>query len=111
MHEMAITQGIIELCERHAGGRRILSVSVEIGELSAVVPDAIQFCFEACSSGSVLEGSRLTIVRIPGRGTCRECGTEMALVSLYDPCASCGSYGVVVTAGEEMRVREIEVED
>ena len=111
MHEMAITQGIIDLCQGHAAGRRILAVEIEIGELSAVVPDAIQFCFEACSSGTVLEGAQLTIVRPPGRGSCQKCGAEMPLQSLFDPCVSCGTYGVIVTAGEEMRVREIEVED
>jgi hydrogenase nickel incorporation protein HypA/HybF len=111
MHEMAITQGIIDLCQSHAAGRRILSVDVEIGELSAVVPDAIQFCFEACSSGTLLEAAQLRIIRIPGRGSCRTCGADMPLTSLFDPCVSCGVYGVTVTAGEEMRVREIEVED
>ena len=111
MHEMAITQGIIELCEKHAAGRRILSVDVEIGELSSVVPDAIQFSFEACSAGTLLEGAMLTIVRIPGRGSCQKCGADMPLVSLFDPCVVCGAYGVTVTAGEEMRVREIEVQD
>ncbi len=111
MHELAITQGIIELCQGHAVGRRVLSVDVEIGELGSVVPDAIQFCFEACSRGTELEGAVLTIVRVPGRGSCNTCGAEMRLESLYDPCVSCGAYGVIVTAGEEMRVREIEVAD
>jgi hydrogenase nickel incorporation protein HypA/HybF len=111
MHEMAITQGIIELCQNHAAGRHILSVEVEIGELSSVVPDAIQFCFEACSSGTLLEGATLTIVRIPGRGSCRTCGADMPITTLYDACIACGEYCVTVTAGEEMRVREIEVDD
>ena len=57
MHEMSITQGIIDICEKHAGGRRVLSVDVEIGELSSVVPEAVEFCFEACSQGTLLEGA------------------------------------------------------
>jgi hydrogenase nickel incorporation protein HypA/HybF len=111
MHEMSITQGIIELCLQHAGGRRITSLEVEIGELSTVVPEAIEFCFAACSRDTLLEGAELAIMRIPGRGECRECGYETPLTELFGACRHCGSNRVVIVAGEEMRVREIEVED
>ena len=111
MHEMSITQGIIEICEQHAGGRRVLSLDVEIGELSSVVPDAVEFCFEACSRGTLLEGARLNIVRIPGRGHCLDCGTDTPLTAVFGSCARCGGYRVTIEAGEEMRVREIEIDE
>jgi hydrogenase nickel incorporation protein HypA/HybF len=111
MHEMSITQGIIDLCLAHAGGRQILSIDVEIGELSSVVPESIEFCFEACSRDTSLEGARLTIIRVPGVGKCQECEKETPLSELYDACRNCGSNQVTIVAGEELRVREIEVED
>ena len=111
MHEMSITQGIIDLCLEHAGGRRVTSVDVEIGELSSVVPEAIEFCFEACSRETALEGARLNIIRVPCAGQCQECGRETALVELYDTCQHCGSSRVTIVSGEELRVREIEVDD
>lgn len=111
MHEMSITQGIIDLCLQHAGGRRITALEVEIGELSTVVPEAIEFCFEACSRDTLLEGADLAILRISGRGKCQECGSETPLTDLFGACRYCGSCRVVIIAGEEMRVREIEVED
>jgi hydrogenase nickel incorporation protein HypA/HybF len=111
MHEMSITQGIIDICENYAGGRRVLSVDVEIGELSSVVPDAIEFCFEACSQGTLLEGARINIIRIPGRGQCLDCGGDTPLAALFGACQRCGGYQVKIVAGEEMRVREIEVDD
>jgi hydrogenase nickel incorporation protein HypA/HybF len=111
MHEMSITQGIIDICESHAGGRRVLAVDVEIGELSSVVPEAIEFCFEACSQGTLIEGARITIVRIPGIGQCQDCRRETPLTSLFCACRQCGSYHVTILTGEEMRVREIEVAD
>ena len=111
MHEMSITQGIIELCLQHAGGRRILSLAVEIGELSSVVPEAIEFCFEACSRDTLLEGAQLAITRVPGQGLCLECGAETPLTEVFAPCSLCGSCRVKIIAGEEMRVTEIEVED
>ena len=111
MHEMAIIQGIIDLCLEHAGGRRVRSLEVEIGELSSVAPDAIEFCFEACSCETLLEGALLTIVRVPGRGRCQECGRETPLTELYGSCRHCGGNHVEVVAGEELRVCEIEVDD
>lgn len=111
MHEMSITQGIIDLCLQHAGGRRVKSLKVEIGQLSSVVPEAIEFCFEACSRDTLLDGAQLAITRTPGQGRCQECGAETPLTELFAACSICGSYQVTITAGEEMRVREIEVED
>jgi hydrogenase nickel incorporation protein HypA/HybF len=111
MHEMSITQGIIELCLEHANGKRVLSLDVEIGELSSMVPEAIEFCFEACSQDTLLEGAKLNIIRVPGIGFCQECQHDTALPELYGSCLHCGSNRVTVVAGEEMRVREIEVDD
>ncbi len=110
MHEMSITQGIIEICEQYAGGHRVIALDVEIGELSGVVPEAIEFCFEACSQGTLVEGARLRIIPIPGQGRCLDCGGDTPLASVYGACACCGGYRVTITAGEEMRVREIEVD-
>lgn len=111
MHEMSIVQGIIDLCLEHAGGRRVNSLDVEIGQLSSTVPEAIEFCFEACSRDTLLEGARLNILRIPGQGKCQECGVTFALEELYEACPDCGSNRVIIISGEELRVREIEVDD
>ena len=100
---------MVELCERNAGGRRVISVTMEIGNLSGVVPDAVEFCFDACTRDTILDGARLIIELIPGRGRCR-CGAESPISSYFDPCPSCGSFGLTVIAGEELRVRELEVE-
>ena len=110
MHEMSLTQGIIEICEKHAGGRRVLSLDVEIGQLSGVVPEAVEFCFEACSAGTLLAGASINIIHTPGRGLCRDCGADSPLASIFDQCQACGGFQLDVISGEEMRVREIEVE-
>lgn len=111
MHEMSITQGIIELCLEHAPGKKVLSLEVEIGQLSSVVPDAIEFCFEACSRDTLLEGAELNIIRIPGLGHCQECGVKTSLSEVFGSCKKCGGHRITILAGEELRVREIEVED
>jgi hydrogenase nickel incorporation protein HypA/HybF len=110
MHEMSITQGIVEICENSAGGRRVLSVTIEIGELSSVIPDAVEFCFEACARDTALEGARLIIERVPARGHCLACSAEFPVRAYYEACPACGDYGVDILTGEELRVKELEVE-
>ena len=76
MHELGITQSIVDACSASAGGVPIARVTVEIGCLCAVMPDALRFCYEICTRGTALEGSVLDIVAVAGRGTCRDCGKQ-----------------------------------
>lgn len=110
MHELSITQSIVEICEQHACGRRVLTVFLEIGELSNVVPEAVEFCFEACTRESLLDGAQLVIEKIPGRGLCRDCAAEFSTDTLYAPCPCCGGFTVEMVSGQELRVKELEVE-
>lgn len=110
MHELSIVQGVVEICESAAAGKRILSVVMEIGALSNVMPDAIEFCFEACTKETLLDGARLVIDCIPGRGRCRDCAAEFEVKSYYGTCPACGGYELDILSGEELRVKELEVE-
>ena len=110
MHELSIVQGIIEICEQHSGGRPVLAVTLEIGSLSGVVPEALEFCFEAATRGTLLEGARLEIERIAATGFCSGCGVVSRMDTYFDPCPSCGALSLSLRTGEEMRVRDLEVE-
>ena len=113
MHEVAITQSMIEIGEttaRRQGATRVLELTVEIGELSGVVPEAVEFCFEACSRGTLLEGATLTIRRIPGRGCCNTCGGEFPMNSQTFTCPACGEFAPRRISGEELRVKELEID-
>ncbi|ACD97164.1 hydrogenase maturation nickel metallochaperone HypA/HybF [Trichlorobacter lovleyi] len=111
MHEMALTQGIVDICLQHAGGQRISTVVIEIGTLSGVVPEAVEFCFSACSTETLAASARLEIRRIEAQGRCLDCSGVQPVERLYDPCRQCGSYALELLSGEEMRVVEIEVDD
>ena len=110
MHELSIAQGVVDICQQHAGGRRVLAVTLEIGTLSGVVPDALEFCFEASTSGTLLEGARLDIERINATGYCRVCDRTHPINAYFDPCPACGTSPLEVRSGEELRVKDLEVE-
>ena len=109
MHELAITRSILDLVAQAARGRRVRRVTLEIGELSGVVPDAIEFCFPEVAHGTIAAGAELEIRRIAARARCAECGGEFATPSLITPCR-CGSMQFARLTGEELNVKSLEVE-
>ncbi|SCN47675.1 [NiFe] hydrogenase nickel incorporation protein HypA [methanotrophic endosymbiont of Bathymodiolus azoricus (Menez Gwen)] len=72
------------------------------------MPDAIRFCFDICSKDTLLEDAKLEINEIPGLGCCQSCGAEIELEEIFDLC-SCGSNQITCIAGEELKIKEIEV--
>jgi hydrogenase nickel incorporation protein HypA/HybF len=108
VHELGITRGIVELVAERAAGARVNVVRLEIGKLSAVMPDAIRFCFDLCAQGTALDGAQLEIIEIPGRGCCRQCGAELAMDDFLVRC-ECGSIDIECIGGEQLNIKEMEV--
>ena len=108
MHELAITQSVVDMVVERTAGRQISLVRVEVGRLSGVVPDAMEFCYELVISGTPLDGSTLVIEQTPGTAHCRSCGQDFSLDDLILLC-SCGSAEVDLIAGRELRVLSVEL--
>ncbi len=108
MHELAIVHGIVESVTERSGGGRVLRIVLEIGELTAVLPDALRFCFDLAAEGTLAEGATLDIRPTEGLARCRECGCEIPVRRLYDPCP-CGSTNLELLRGDELRIKEMEV--
>ena len=109
MHELAITQSMVAAVADTVGPLRVVRVHLQIGALAGVVPDALRFCFEACVRDTALANASLEIDEVPARGRCKGCGAELAMSSLLDECA-CGGMEIEVLAGQELRIKDVEVE-
>ena len=108
MHELSIAQSIVEMVGERAGNARVHKLTLVIGRLSGVMPDALRFCFDICTEGTVLEGAVLEIIQPSGRGRCPECGGEQEITSLFDICV-CGATGLHCIAGDELRIKQMEM--
>jgi len=108
MHELSITQSIVELVADHAKGQRVRRVTLEIGQCTGVMTDAIRFCFDLATEGTVLEGATLDIYEIEGRALCAACGKEFPRRTLSAPCP-CGAFEFTRISGEELRVKTYEL--
>jgi hydrogenase nickel incorporation protein HypA/HybF len=105
---MALTQSVVDAVCEHAAGRRVHSVKLEVGALCAVVPDAMTFCLELATEGTVAHGASLEVDMRPGEARCRSCGQSFELNDLILLCP-CGSADVDVLAGRDLKILSMEV--
>lgn len=110
MHELAITQGVVDQISERLGDAKVTRVALEIGRLSGVVCDSVRFCFDVCTQGTTLEGARLEIIQTAGRARCRRCAACFDVDDLFALCR-CGSADLELLAGEELKIREVEIAD
>lgn len=113
MHELGIAQAIIDVVEeeaRRAGARRVVSITLSIGELSGVVEHYLRFCFPMVAAGTLAEGAELVVEPVPGEGYCHACERSFHLSGLLDRCPGCGGFANEVRAGQELEVADLEVE-
>ena len=110
MHELAITCSIVDLVQEAANGRRVHRVTIEIGKLSGVLPEALAFCFPEVAQRTCLEDASLEIREIEASARCGVCGTEFPTPSLLSTCP-CGSRQFERLKGEELNIKSIELDE
>lgn len=114
MHETGIAAEILDIAKREAaqrGAAGITAVTVRVGDLAGVAPEALEFAFEALCAGTNAAGARLVIERVPMRARCRVCGRETEPEpDLVLWCAECGT-PLEVLAGQELLVESLEIRE
>ncbi|CCQ72955.1 hydrogenase maturation nickel metallochaperone HypA [Magnetospira sp. QH-2] len=113
MHEMSLTESMVRIIEDQARAQnffKVKTVWLELGQLSHAEPEAMLFCFDAVTKGTIAEGAVLELIRTPGTAWCLDCGESVEIARRYDPCPKCDGHKLQVTDGEDMRIRELEVE-
>ena len=106
MHELNLIRHIVHIVSERANGSKVTQVTLEVGKLSAVTPNAIRLGFDLATRGTPLEGARLDIIEIPGLGRCRICGQNVPMNQLVERCP-CGSVDLDLIAGEELTITQI----
>lgn len=113
MHEMSLCESIVQTLEEQARVQqyeKVQLVRLEIGALAGVEPEALRFGFEVVTQGTLAEGAQLDIVPVAGQAWCLPCAKKVAVSQRFDACPHCGSYQLQITSGEELRIKELEVQ-
>jgi hydrogenase nickel incorporation protein HypA/HybF len=111
MHELAVTESILEIALRHAAGaERITALHLVIGQLSSIVDDSVQFYWDVVAKGTPAEGAQLHFQRVPAEFACQDCEQRYPINDKEFACPACGSFNTRIISGDEFRLEAIEVE-
>jgi len=113
MHEMSLCESVLQTLEDNAASRnfeRVKTVWLEIGALPGVELESMRFCFDAVTRSTLADRARLEIIEVPGRAWCMKCSKTVTVRQRFDSCPDCGSFQLQVTGGDEMKIKELEVE-
>ncbi len=108
LHELAITEGLVDAVTERLPGAKVTCVRLEIGALSGVVADSVKFCFDLVTEGTDLEGATLEISQLPGLCNCRVCDKDFEPDGSIAICP-CGSAEVTVLAGQDLKITSVQV--
>ncbi len=123
MHEMPVTQGLLNMALEAAGGRRVTDIYLQVGRMAAIVPSSVEVFFDHLSRGTLAEGARLHFETMPMEMGCLDCGRPVDLSAWPDDRpqvimaraiargCTCGSKRLRVTGGVSFGMTRIEVED
>lgn len=113
MHELSIAMNIIEIAEdqaKRAGAVSVNEVELEIGTLSGVVIEALEFALESAAKGTILEDAKVNIHQIAGMAKCNQCGNEFGAGDYLTVCPACGNMHVEIIRGKELTVKTMKIE-
>lgn len=113
MHELSLVESLIETLVAESQKQqfqKVRTIDLEVGALSCVAPEALEFAFLACSKGTLAEGATLRIRQKKGRGYCTICALERDIETAYDPCPTCGLVGLEVRSGRTLEIVSLEVQ-
>lgn len=111
MHEMSITRSMLDIVRREMAENNIHALrklKIRIGELTAVEPDTLKFCFDVSIKGTPFEGAELEIEEVPLGGRCRDCGGEFRITAFDNRCPKCASTDIERVSGHELDIISME---
>jgi len=123
MHEMTVTQAMLNMALEHANGRRITDIYLQAGRMSYVVPESVESFFQYLSEGTQAEGAKLHFEIMPVEMTCMDCDQQVDLSEWADDRphvimqkafvrgCECGSKNLRVTGGLSFGLVSIDVDE
>ena len=107
MHEIGMCESVLAAVERRAQGRSVDALTVRVGALLRVVPEAFAQAFAMVSAGTVADGATPELIVVPVQGMCDECSTSFESDDPMLVCPSCNSLRVSREGGDDLVLESI----
>jgi hydrogenase nickel incorporation protein HypA/HybF len=115
MHELSIALRIVKSLNEELANEGDLTVSVvtiQVGALTGLVPEALQFSWDMATDSSRLQGSKLNLEWVDAAGFCPECQVDRTLTNLQSfRCPTCRTPIQQITGGNELEILTMEIHD
>lgn len=113
MHEMSIAQSILDIAisvAQKEGASKITRVNLVAGELRGIETMQMTFCFSLAAKDTIASGAQLNIEQVPVSGHCNDCKSDFTIEEYAYICPKCGSTAIQITGGDELRLKDIDIE-
>ena len=113
MHELSITEHLLDHCIREAKkqhAEKIRVIRLCIGQLNGLVTGCIQIYLDMLSEGTIAEGARIEAEFLPVKVRCRDCGLDGEITPHHLACPHCGSLRLQILSGKEFYIKSMEVD-
>ena len=114
MHEFSIIQNLIPQIEDFllkGNYKKVNKILLEVGVMSGVIQDALEFAYDIYSKGSSVEGAALSIRMVPVSASCEKCFIKFEVQDYSFLCPQCNGTDLKLLSGNELTIKEIEVEE
>ncbi|NBC84041.1 MAG: hydrogenase maturation nickel metallochaperone HypA [Bacteroidetes bacterium] len=113
MHEFSLAQNIVEIATEQFHGhnvRKIEAIDIEIGTLSGVVKEALEFALEEAVKNTVLEKATIRLIDIQARANCGACGNTFDMNDFFGVCPACQSPQCEIISGKELKIKSLRID-
>ena len=110
MHELSIVTSIVDTIESYMKENSLTEceeIVLQIGELSDVIPEYLQACYQIAVEGTIMENTALKIEKITALAKCKNCGEEYRYIENKGACPKCKSIKREITQGKEFFIKQI----
>lgn len=109
---MSIVEALLDAVRRETEahpGKHLQTVLVRIGALRQVVPETLEFCYEAATRDTPFAGSKLAIKAVPAEAQCRQCSLTFTVDETWFVCPRCSGPGADLLHGDELELMSLEL--
>ena len=113
MHELSIAMSIAELAVEEAhkhDATSVIRVDVEIGTLSGIETEALEFAWDVAIQGTAAEKASLRIISVPAEAMCLDCRHSFPAGHFFAQCPNCSGFRYELVKGRELRIKSLEIE-
>lgn len=110
MHELSLTQNLLNAALKNASGKKVIHVNLLIGEFSDERTEAIQFYWDDLAKGTLAENAELCFQNVNAVMQCLACETIFYPDDEAALCPNCESHRLILLSGDDVKLESIDVE-